>query len=75
MLNRVTANDESLRSRVCASTNQVVISDDDRRSLQRLIDGIRHTFLSSLAGAVGKHYEDLGKLRNKLERMPSSQSE
>jgi len=70
LLKQVTVNDAPLRSRVCAPTGRISISDDDRQTLKKLIDGKRHTFLSTLAGAVGKHYEDLGKLRNKLDRMP-----
>jgi hypothetical protein len=70
LFKQVTADDAQLRSRVCAPTGHVVMSDDDRKTLMRLIDGRRHTFLSSILGPVGKLYEDLGKLRNKLDRMP-----
>ena len=70
LLKQVTVSDEPLRSRVCAAAGEIAISDDDRETLKKLIDGKRHTFLSSLPGAVGKHYEDLGKLRYKLDRMP-----
>jgi hypothetical protein len=67
---QVTVHDALLRSRMCDPTGPIAISDDDRKTLMKLIEGKRHTFLSTLAGAVGKDYDDLGKLRNKLDRMP-----
>jgi len=70
LLRQVTIFDEPLWARISAPTGPIVISDHDRETLKKLILGVRHTFLSSIPGPVGKRYEDLGKLRNKLDQTP-----